>query len=275
MSRYTRLFNELRKRKEKALMPFVVVGDPDYNTSVSIIKTLIDSGADILELGLPFSDPIADGPTIQSADIRALKSRINTNKVFSFIKDVRKFTQVPIGLLVYYNLVYQRGINKFYKDAKNSGVDSILIADMPVEESKEIIKAARKEKIDSVFIVSPLTEKNRLKKILFKTKGFVYIVSRLGVTGEQKELQKRTLELIKRVRPCTKLPLCVGFGISKPEHVKEIINAGADGVIVGSAIVNLIKEENKKKKKQIKNFVAKMKNATRRQNDNHNEKRSN
>src|SRR3989338_8185990 len=122
MSRYTRLFNELRKRKEKALMPFVVGGDPDYNTSVSIIKTLIDSGADILELGLPFSDPIADGPTIQGADIRALNKKINTDRIFNLIKQVRRYNKdIPIGLLVYANLILQRGINKFYADAAKAG----------------------------------------------------------------------------------------------------------------------------------------------------------
>src|SRR3989338_8168539 len=209
MSRYTRLFNELRKRKEKALMPFVVVGDPDYNTSVSIIKTLIDSGADILELGLPFSDPIAHCPTIQGADIRALNKKISTDRIFSLIKQVRKHNnEMPIGLLVYANLILQRGISKFYADSAKAGIDSVLVADLPIEEADDYIKAARKHKVDTVFIVSPLTSNERLKKIIKKTRGFVYVVSRLGVTGAKADLQEGTLKLLKRDRKSTRLPLC-------------------------------------------------------------------
>ena len=266
MNRYTRLFNELRKRKEKALIPFVVVGDPDYNTSVSIIKTLIDSGADILELGLPFSDPIADGPTIQGADIRALNKKISTDRIFSLIKQVRKHNnEMPIGLLVYANLILQRGISKFYADSAKAGIDSILVADLPIEEADDYIKAARKHKVDTVFIVSPLTSNERLKKIIKKTRGFVYVVSRLGVTGARADLQEGTLKLLKRIRPRTKLPLCVGFGISKPEHVKAICKAGANGAIVGSAVVKIIESNLRNKKamlKKIEDYITIMKDGT-------------
>jgi tryptophan synthase alpha chain len=265
MDKYKKTFNQLKKRKEKALVPFTVIGDPNYKTSLQIVKAMVKGGADILELGLAFSDPIADGPTIQSADVRALSHKINTDRVFNFIKEVRKFTKIPIGLLVYYNLIYQRGINRFYKNAKLAGVDSVLVADMPVEEYDEIVKAARKNKVDTVFIVSPLTNNKRLKKILRKTRGFVYVVSRLGVTGARSDLQKSTLDLIRRIRPYTKLPLCVGFGISKPEHVKNVLNAGADGAIVGSAVVKIIEKNLKNKNKMLKeieNYVKKMKEAT-------------
>jgi len=262
---YKKTFNKLKKNKEKALVPFVVIGDPDYNTSLKIVKTIVESGADILELGFPFSDPIADGPTIQAADVRSLKNKINTDKCFKFIKQVRKFTQIPIGLLVYYNLIYQRGIKKFFYDCKLANVTSVLAADVPVEEADDIISAARQHKIDTVFIVSPLTDNKRLKLILKKTKGFVYIVSRLGVTGAREDIQKDTLKLIKRVKKQTKLPLCVGFGISQPQHVQAICKAGADGAIVGSAIVKLIEKNLKNKKSllnRIETFVKQLKEAT-------------
>ncbi len=262
---YAKTFSRLRRKKEKALVPFVVIGDPDYATSLKIVKTMVGAGADILELGFPFSDPIADGPTIQGADVRSLKKGINTDKCFKFIKKVREFTDIPIGLLVYYNLIYQRGIKRFYYDCKLSGVTSVLAADVPVEESDEIIEAARKHKIDTVFIVGPMSGIGRLKLILKKCRGFVYIVARLGVTGAREDLQESTLNLIKRVRKNTKLPLCVGFGISKPEHIKAVCNVGADGVIVGSSIVKII-EKNLKNKKRISNkidsYVRDMKEAT-------------
>ncbi len=265
MNTYKKTFNKLKKNKEKALVPFVVIGDPDFNTSLKIVQTIIEAGADILELGFPFSDPIADGPTIQSADVRALKKLINTDKCFKFIKEIRKHTQIPIGLLVYYNLIYQRGTKKFFYDCKLAGVTSVLAADVPIEEADDIVSAARKHKIDTVFIVSPLTDNKRLSSILKKCKGFVYIVSRLGVTGARQDIKESTLKLIKRIKSKTKLPLCVGFGISKPEHVKEICKAGADGAIVGSAIVKLI-EKNLKNKKQmlrkIENYIASLKQAT-------------
>ncbi len=266
MSRYKKTFSKLKKKKEKALVPFVVVGDPNYKTSLEIVKTIMNSGADILELGVAFSDPIADGPTIQAADVRAQQGGMNTDKFFGFVKQIRKFNnKIPIGILIYANLIYQRGIDAFYKGAALSGIDSVLVADMPLEEAGEYIRAARKNKVDTVFIVSPLTSNERLKKITKKVKGFVYVVSRLGVTGARKELQEGTLELLRRVRPQTKLPLCVGFGISKPEHVKAVSEAGADGAIVGSAVVKIIEKNLEDKEKMLKNiekYIVSMKNST-------------
>ncbi len=261
MSRYKKAFS-----KGKVLIPFTVIGDPDYRTSLEIVKTIINSGADVLELGFAFSDPIADGPTIQAADMRALNNKINTDRAFEFIKQIRKFSDIPIGLLVYSNLIYQKGINKFYKDAKKAGVDSILVADMPIEEAKDYIKAGRKNKVDTVFIVSPLTSNERLKKISEKIRGFVYVVARLGVTGAKVNMENDTLKLIRRIKPQTSLPLCVGFGISKPEHVKAIIKAGADGAIVGSSVVKIIEKNLNNKRimlSKIKDYIQRMKNATR------------
>jgi len=267
MNAYKKIFNELKKEKQGALVAFTVIGDPNYKASLDIAKKIIDSGADILELGIPFSDPIADGKTIQAADMRALNSGTNTDKAFNFIMEIREYNaKIPIGLLVYGNLIYQRGINKFYSDAAKSGVNSVLVADVPIEESDDYIKAARKNKVDAVFIVSPLTSNERIKKIVSKTTGFVYVVSRLGVTGARATLESSTLDMIKKIRKFTKKPLCVGFGISKPEHVKAVIKAGADGAIVGSAIVDLIEKNADNKNKiihEVAGYVKYMKGATR------------
>ncbi len=262
---YRKKFQQLKEKDQKALIPFTVVGDPDPETSLEIIKTMTDSGADILELGFPFSDPIADGPIIQSADIRSLSSNTTPDKAFEIISKVRKHTDIPIGILVYYNIIYQRGIEQFYKDASAAGINSILIADMPIEEAKEIIAISKKESIDTVFIVSPLTSNERLKQIAESTTGFIYVVARLGVTGAQKDLKDTTIDLLKRIRPLTDHPLCVGFGISTPEHVKKVCNSGADGAIVGSAIVKIIEKHSKNKKKllkEISDFIKTLKSAT-------------
>jgi len=266
MNRYSKTFNKLKRKKEKALVPFVVAGDPNYKISLDIVKTIINAGADIIEIGQNFSDPIADGPTIQAADLRAAKAGINTDKFFDFIKQIREFNQeIPIGILIYANLIYQRGIKKFYYDAARAGIDSILVADLPVEESDEYLESAKKHKISTVFIVSPLTSNERLTKIAKKTKGFIYAVSRLGVTGARQDIQEGTLKLLKRIRPKTKLPLCVGFGISMSEHIQAICKAGADGTIVGSAVVKIIEKNLKNKKtmlNKIEKYIEQLKAAT-------------
>lgn len=264
LDRYKQTFEKLNRVKEGAIVPFTVIGDPDYKTSLKIVKIFAKRG-NVLELGIPFSDPIADGSTIQKADVRALKHDFTTNKIFDFLKKVRKFTDKPIGLLVYYNLIYQYGLERFCSKAKESGVDSIVVTDLSLEESYDFIKTARKNKIATVFLVTQLTNNKRLRKILKKSKGFVYIVNVLGVTGVRNNLGKATLDLIKRVRLYTKLPLCAGFGISKPEHVKAVLKAGADGAIVGSAIVKIIeKYQNNTEKmlKEIDKYLLSMKNAT-------------
>lgn len=245
-------------------MPFAVIGDPDYETSLKIVKILAEKG-DMLELGIPFSDPIADGPTIQKADARALKNGFDTDRIFEFIGDVRKFTDKPIGLLVYYNLIYQYGIDRFCSKAKETGADSILAADLSLEESHDFVMAAGEHEIDAIFLVTQLTTAERLRKILEKASGFVYIVNVLGVTGARADLDNATLDLIRRVRANTNLPLCAGFGISKPEHAKAVLKAGADGAIVGSAIVKLVEEyqnDRKRMLREIEKYVSEMKNAT-------------
>lgn len=264
-SRYEKRFAELGEKGEKAFIPFVVLGDPDEKTSFEILKRIAKS-ADCLELGIPFSDPIADGKTIQAADQRALDTGMNTDKAFKLIAKMRKHdSEIPIGLLVYYNLVYRRGITKFYKDAKKAGVDGILIADMPIEESVPALKVSKRTGIDQIFLITQTTGNERMKKIAEKAAGFIYIVALLGVTGARTSLKKATLELVKRASKFTKLPLCVGFGVSKPDHAKALVKSGADGVIVGSAVEKVIEKNIKNKRKMLKavsNFCEKMRRAT-------------
>lgn len=264
MISYSEAFGRLKS--DGALIAFIVIGDPDYETSMEIAKKIVAAGADMLELGLPFSDPIADGPSIQAADIRALDSRMDTDKVFKFIDELRGCTDVPIGLLAYYNLVYQRGIGKFFSDAKNAEINSVLIADLPIEECNDALKEAKNYGIDTIFMASPLTSNLRIKKIAGYATGFIYAVARLGVTGAKAGLGESASVLVKRIRKFTNKPICVGFGISRPEHVREVIASGADGAIVGSAIVDLIARNLNNRQKmldEIYNFIRVMKNSTR------------
>ena len=261
MKTYKQLFSELNRA---ALIPFFVIGDPDFDTSFAIVKTAIDAGADILELGIPFSDPIADGPTIQKADIRALKNGMTVKKALEFIREVKQHKDIPIGLLMYYNLIYQYGTEKFFKDFHAAGVNSVLAADLSIDDADEIIGPAASAGVDTVFMVTPNTDTERMKQIASKTTGFIYTVSLLGVTGSREKLSGEVSGLVKKLKKVTNVPICVGFGISKPEHAAAVAAAGADGVIIGSAIVQLIEENLKNKKKclsGISAFISKVKKA--------------
>jgi tryptophan synthase alpha chain len=262
---YQEMFEKLKKRNEGAFIPFIVAGDPDYQTSLKIVKKIVYNGADAMEIGFAFSDPIADGPTVQSADLRAFGGGMTTKKAFKFIKKIRKFTSIPIGILVYYNLIYKMGVNHFYKIAKESGINAILAADLPPEESNAAISAAEKYDLNQIFLTAKTTSNERLKRITSICSGFLYIVSLMGTTGVRNEFKDSTVDLIKRIRNHTKLPLCVGFGISTPEHVNEVIKAGADGAIVGSAIIDLISanlEDPDNMMLKIQELCREMKDAT-------------
>jgi tryptophan synthase alpha chain len=240
MKTYSQVFSDLAKQKRAALIPFFVIGDPDFDTSLEILKAAIDSGADILELGIPFSDPIADGPTIQKADIRARKSGMTVAKARDFIRKVKDYKDIPIGLLIYYNLVYQYGVERFFSDFRQAGVNSILIADLSIDDADEIYSPAISAGLDTVFMVTPNTDPERMKVIASKTTGFIYTVSLLGVTGSRDILSDMVGGLVGKLKKLTNVPVCVGFGISRPEHAEAIAQAGADGVIIGSKIVDLI-----------------------------------
>lgn len=263
---YAEMFKKLKREGEGAFIPFIVAGDPDFETSLQIVKKLVESGADALEIGFTFSDPVADGPTVQSADIRAFKAGMNTEKGFEFVKRLREFTNIPVGLLVYYNLIYKAGVEKFYKNAAESGVNGVLAADLPPEEAEEAVMAAQKYGVDPIFLAAQTTSNERLKEIVAMCSGFLYVVSVMGVTGARSEVKTSTVELIERMRSHTNTPLCVGFGISKPKHVAEVIEAGADGAIVGSALIKVIEEnleDLEAMNEKIKDFCSKLKESTR------------
>ncbi|MFC1676494.1 tryptophan synthase subunit alpha [Planctomycetota bacterium] len=252
MKTYKELFSEL---KTAALIPFFVIGDPDFDTSLQIIKTAIDADADVLELGIAFSDPIADGPTIQKADIRAMDNGITVAKALELIKQIKQYKDIPIGLLMYYNLIYQYGTEKFFKDFHDAGVNSVLVADLSITDSDEIIPAAKAAGMDTVFMVTPNTTKDRIKLIASKTTGFIYTVSVLGVTGSRNELSDTVESMVTQLKTLTDVPICVGFGVSKPEHAVTIASAGADGVIIGSRIVKIIEQNLDDKKKMLKELA--------------------
>ncbi|OGF67522.1 tryptophan synthase subunit alpha [Candidatus Giovannonibacteria bacterium RIFCSPLOWO2_02_FULL_43_11b] len=251
MTRLAQKFVELKKKKRIAFMPFLVAGDPDFKTSIEIGK-LFATRADILEIGFPYSDPLADGPTIQAADNRALASGINVRRVFKLIKKIRSRSSIPISVLVYANLVYQRGIERFYREARNAGVDGVLIPDVPIEEAEPFIKAARKAGIDPIFLVTQTTTPTRLKKIVASASGYLYLVSVLGVTGARRTLSRDTEKLIRRVKKNTSLPLAVGFGISTRGHIVKLKEAKADGTIIGSSLVKIIEKNKNNRKKLLK-----------------------
>lgn len=262
---YSEMFKRLDEKGEGAFIPFVVAGDPDFEASLQIVKEMVDCGADALEIGFPFSDPIADGPTIQAADVRALEAGMTVQKGFEFIRKIREFSEIPIGLLVYYNLVYKMGLDQFYREAKNSGVNGILAADLPPEEAADATKSAKKHGIHQIFMAAPTTSNQRLGNISNMAGGFIYVVAVMGVTGARSQLDDGTVGLIQRVRKHTSLPICVGFGISQPEHVEKVIKAGSNGAIVASALIDLVQKHLKDRNlmlKQIRTCCLALKKAT-------------
>lgn len=223
-------------------IPFFVLGDPDFDTSLELILAAVDAGADALELGIAFSDPIADGPTIQRADVRALNAGMTCERAIELIGKIRERTDVPIGLLMYYNLITHIGVERFYRDVAQVGVNSVLVADLCIDDAHELAGPVKDNQLDTVFMATPNTTEQRLDRIAQLCTGFVYTVSLLGVTGARTELSDLVTPLIQRLKDLTRVPVCVGFGVSKPEHARMLADAGADGVIVGSAVVNIVEQ---------------------------------
>ena len=262
-------FNELKSKNEKALICYVVAGYPDILTSEHIITSLINGGADIIEIGIPFSDPIADGSTIQYAIQNSLISGTTPNMCLELASRIRKtFPNIPLIIMTYSNILYRKGYIQFAQKAKECGIDGFIIPDIPIEESKEYLNTMRNIGMSTIFLVSPNTSEKRLKMISRICTGFLYAISVYGTTGERQGFDEYTIESIKRVKNviADKLPLAVGFGISHPQHVKYMIEAGADAVIIGSAIIKkIIKEiENKERMLNILNkFIYELKNSCR------------
>jgi tryptophan synthase alpha chain len=248
MNRYKKTFSRLKANGEMAFIPFAVAGDPDIRTSENIFKAYIAGGADILEIGYPFSDPVADGPVNQRAAQRAIAAGLTHASFFALIKRLRTVTDIPFGLLCYANTVLHYGIDRFCREAADAGLDSLLVADMPPEESGDLQKAIRRHGLGRVFIASELTPENRMRHIASQVDSFVYVVSRLGTTGAGTTLSGSIASTLARLKKITRKPLAVGFGISTPRHVKAVRAAGADAAIVGSALVALIEADVKNRK---------------------------
>lgn len=267
MERYDNAFAELKARKEGAFVPFVTLGDPGPEQSLKIIDTLIAAGADALELGIPFSDPLADGPTIQNATLRAFAAGVTPTQCFEMLAAIRqKHPTIPIGLLMYANLVFSKGIDNFYAECARVGVDSVLVADVPVEESAPFRQAAMRHNVAPIFICPPNADDELLRQIASYGRGYTYLLSRAGVTGAENKAALPLHHLVEKLAEYNAAPALQGFGISFPEQVTAAIDANAAGAISGSAIVKII-ERNVDKPEQmlteLHDFVSAMKAATR------------
>lgn len=240
MDRIADTFARARREQRAAFVAYLCAGDPDFDTSLAACEALIAAGADVLELGVPFSDPLADGLTNQLAAQRALDGGMTASRVFELVRRIREKSQVPVVFYTYYNLVFSNGVEAYVKAAKDAGVDGMLTLDLPPEEAAEVMAACRKHDMKSVFIVAPTTPASRLPVIGASATGFIYYVSREGVTGVRDQVASNIPEAVAAIRQHTKLPVVVGFGISTQEQVRQVAKA-ADGVVVGSALVNVIK----------------------------------
>lgn len=239
-SRITKKFNELRNKNEKALITYITGGDPNIDTTFNLVLAMEKAGADIVEIGIPYSDPTADGPVIERAAMRALKAGTNIESVFDMVAKLRVETEVPLVFLVYYNGIYKYGIEKFLNKCEEKGVDGLIIPDLPLEERKELNEMMKDYPIDLIALVAPTSE-DRIKEIVSEAEGFIYCISSRGVTGKRDHFGADLSDFMKKVRRYTTTPLAIGFGISSREAV-ENLKGLCDGVIVGSAIVEKIEK---------------------------------
>jgi tryptophan synthase alpha chain len=240
-NRYQAKFAALKAQHQGAFVPFVTIGDPSPELSMKIIQTLVDNGADALELGFPFSDPLADGPVIQGANLRSLAAGTKQSDCFDIIAKIRaQYPELPIGLLLYANLVFANGIDSFYAKAQAAGVDSVLIADVPVEESKPFSLAAKAHGIAPIFIAPPNADADTLKLVSEQGEGYTYLLSRAGVTGTESKAGEPIENILAQLVEFNAPPPLLGFGIAEPEQVRAAIKAGAAGAISGSAVVKII-----------------------------------
>jgi tryptophan synthase alpha chain len=239
MSRITATFADLLGGRRKALIPFLVAGDPDVTVTLRAVEALVQSGADMIELGVPFSDPIADGPVNQRAYQRALAAGVSLPAVLELVKAIRARFNLPLVLLSYYNPILRHGVEAFCRDAADAGVDGVVIPDLPADEAADLVRPARAHGVDTVFLIAPTSTDRRISLTVAQSSGFVYCVSLTGVTGVRDHLTGGLDGLVGRIRAQTSLPVCVGFGVSTPEQAKAAA-AASDGVIVGSALVALL-----------------------------------
>ena len=265
MSKINEKFAELNDKKQKGLVAYIMAGFPDEKSTILTVRGLVKGGVDIIELGFPFSDPLADGPVIQNASTISLEKGTKINKFLNLVKKIRKETDVPLVLMTYTNILYHVGYSKFIKKAVSAGIDGFILPDMSIEESKGYLDAAAKNNADTIFLISPNTNRKRIQKISKASSGFLYLVAVFGTTGIKTGIKKYTISAIKQVKKQTKgkIPVGVGFGVSTPEDVKKYVKVGADAVIVGSAYLKLIEKTPKNQlESQIENFTKKLKKQT-------------
>ncbi len=243
----------------KAFIPFITCGDPDLETTAAAIQAAVENGADLIELGIPFSDPTAEGPVIQGANLRALKGGITTDRIFDFVKELRKSISVPFIFMTYANVVFSYGAERFIAACQDVGIDGLILPDLPFEEKEEFQPICRQYGVELLSLIAPTSEQ-RIAMIAKEAEGFVYVVSSLGVTGVRSEIKTDLVSIVKVVRENTSIPCAIGFGISTPEQAKKMA-AISDGAIVGSAIIKLLEQHGKDAPKYIGAYVKSMKEA--------------
>ena len=245
----------------KAFIPFITCGDPDLETTAAADKAMVENGADLIELGIPFSDPTAEGPVIQGANIRALSGGITTDKIFEFVKELRRDVTIPMVFMTYANVVFSYGAERFISTCKDIGIDGLILPDLPYEEKEEFLPICHKYGVNLVSLIAPTSE-NRIAMIAKEAEGFLYIVSSLGVTGTRSEIKTDLASIVKVVRQNTSIPCAIGFGISTPQQAKKMADI-SDGAIVGSAIIKLIEKYGKDSPKYVGEYVKSTKDAIR------------
>lgn len=243
----------------KAFIPFITCGDPDLETTGAVVRAAVENGADLIELGIPFSDPTAEGPVIQAANIRALTGGVTTDRIFDFVRELRKDVSVPMVFMTYANVVFSYGTERFARTCAEIGMDGLILPDVPFEEKEEFAEAFRKYGLDLVSLIAP-TSRNRAAMIAKEASGFLYLVSSLGVTGVRSEITTDIGAMVRQVKQYTDVPCAVGFGISTPEQAAKMA-AVSDGVIVGSAIIKIIAEHGKAAAPYVGTYVKSMKEA--------------
>ena len=246
-------------QKEKGFIPFITCGDPDLETTGKVVRAAVANGAGLIELGIPFSDPTAEGPVIQGANLRALSGGVTTDKIFDFVRDLRKDVEIPLVFMTYANVVFSYGAERFLKNCSAIGIDGIILPDVPFEEKEEFGGLCRKYGVALISMIAPTSE-NRVAMIAREAEGFLYIVSSLGVTGVRSEIKTDLSAILKVVREHTDVPCAIGFGISTPEQAKKMARI-ADGVIVGSAIIKLLAAHGREAAEPVGDYVRSMKEA--------------
>ncbi|MEN9519312.1 MAG: tryptophan synthase alpha subunit [Cyanobacteriota bacterium] len=257
-----RRFQQLKKNSECAFIPFITAGDPDLATTAKALEVLAHNGADLIELGVPYSDPLADGPTIQAAATRALQKGVQLEDVLAIVKDAVSKIDVPIILFTYYNPIYYRGVESFLKQVKQAGVSGLVVPDLPLEEAEFLLRSAAEIGIEVILLVAPTSSPERIKAIAQQSQGFIYLVSVTGVTGVRSQMAAEVKDLLANLHHATDKPIGVGFGISDPQQAKQVKDWGADAVIVGSAIVKRLESETAESElKAIAQFCNSLKQA--------------